>query len=171
MHALLVIDVQQALIRGAYREQEVLASIGTSINRVRAGGGLVVFLQHCHTMFEPMMRGKPGWQLHASLNVQPGDPVIEKEASDSFYGTNLKSLLDEHGVDHVLITGLQTEYCVDATCRSALSKGYAVTLISDAHTTGDSTLTAKQIIAHHNAVLSQLAHPDHTIELCRSTDI
>jgi len=47
-----------------------------------------------------------------------------------------------------------TEYCVDTTCRRAISLGYDVTLVSDAHTTVDNKLlTAAQIIAHHNALL------------------
>lgn len=63
-------------------------------------------------------------------------------------------LLRSRGVDHLYISGLQTEFCVDASCRSALSKDYQVTLISDGHTTGDADLGAQQIIDHHNWVLS-----------------
>jgi nicotinamidase-related amidase len=54
----------------------------------------------------------------------------------------------------VIITGVQTEYCVDTTCRRAYSLGYHVVLIRDAHSTYDTnTLTASQIIAHHNNIL------------------
>ena len=69
------------------------------------------------------------------------------------------------------VTGLQTEFCVDASCRSALNHGYDVTLISDAHTTGDAVLKASDTIAHHNYTLQNLAHPYRSITLRASTDI
>lgn len=53
-----------------------------------------------------------------------------------------------------MIAGLMTQYCVDTTCRRAVSLGFDVTLVADAHTTADSdTLQVEQIVAHHNALL------------------
>lgn len=62
-------------------------------------------------------------------------------------------------VRKLVITGLQTAYCVDTTCRRAYSLGYETVLVSDGHSTLDSDiLKASQIIAHHNEVLgSQFA--------------
>ena len=49
-----------------------------------------------------------------------------------------------------------TEYCIDTTCRRAVSLGYDVTLVADAHTTHDNDLLpAEKIIAHHNRSLSR----------------
>jgi len=62
------------------------------------------------------------------------------------------------GIGHVLITGAQTEYCVDATVRRAASLGYDVTLAADGHTTSASrVLSRDQIVAHHNRTLPGLA--------------
>ncbi len=171
MDALLVIDVQKALVQGAYQESEVLSAIRAVSDKVRKRGGIVVFIQHCHASFEPMKKGNPGWELHGSLDVGDDDLFVEKEASDSFYESGLDELLQQRGVDHLYVTGLQTEFCVDATCRSALSRGYLVTLIGDGHTTGDAVLSAAQIIEHHNAVLANLAHPKNSIRVCASTDL
>ena len=171
MDALLVIDVQKALIAGAYREDAVLAAIRTVSETVRARGGIVVFVQHCHASFAPLKKGNPGWELHDRLDVRAGDHIVEKQASDAFYDTELDDLLRSTGVDHLYVTGLQTEYCVDTTCRSALSRGYGVTLIGDGHTTGDASLSAAEIIAHHNVVLANLAHPLNAITVCASSEI
>jgi len=169
--ALLVIDVQSGLTGGAHNEISVLSNINELISITRAGNGLVVFVQHCHTTFEPLMKGNPGWQLHPSLHKEKDDLVIEKTASDSFYETALDIELAARNVDHVMVAGLQTEYCVDTTCRSALSRHYSVTLISDAHTTGDSHLPAAEIIDHHNRVLKNLAHPAGNIEVKATSEI
>lgn len=169
--ALLIVDVQKALIQGAYREAETLEAIQIVTAKVREGLGLVVYIQHCHSTFEAMKKGNPGWEVHDALEIRDDDVVIEKEASDSFYETDLDEILNARGVNHIYVTGLQTEYCVDATCRSALSKGYKVTLVKDGHTTGDSWLSAEQVIEHHNALLANLAHPKHNIRVVDSSEL
>ena len=169
--AVLAIDVQIALVTNAYREIEVLAAINQTISAVREANGVVVFIQHCHQSFEPLKQGAPGWQIHPQLNRMAGDLVVQKTASDAFYATQLEDQLRDNGVDHVYVTGLQTEYCVDTTARSALSKGFAVTLVSDAHTTGDSHMSAAQTIKHHNAVLANVAHPVAPISVRTSSSI
>lgn len=170
-HALLVIDVQKALVKGAFREHDVMRAIGIVIDKVRSRGGIIVYIQHCHRHFEPLMKGKPGWDLHELLDVREEDFIVEKEASDAFYQSGLDEVLQQAQVDHLYVTGLQTEYCVDATCRSALSKGYNVTLVSDGHTTGDAILSAKKTIEHHNFILANLAHPDRSVQVMGSAEI
>jgi nicotinamidase-related amidase len=169
--ALLVIDVQSGLVEGAHNEACVLSNINQVISKTRASGGLIVFIQHCHSSYKPLMKGNSGWQVHPSLSIAEGDLFIEKSASDSFYQTSLHTDLESRGIDHLIVTGLQSEYCVDTTCRSALSKGYSITLVSDAHTTGDSHMPAADIIDHHNQVLQNLAHPDANIQLKTASEI
>jgi Isochorismatase family len=75
-------------------------------------------------------------------------------AQQRFSRHNFHIRLSEAGVDRLVITGIQTEMCVDSTCRAAAALGYKVTLVSDAHTTFDSpVLPAEKIIAHHNRTL------------------
>ena len=82
------------------------------------------------------------------------DVVVQKRHPDSFQGTTLRQELASRTIERLVITGIQTEYCVDTTCRRAYSLGYDVTLVKDAHSTWDSDhLTASQVIAHHNDVL------------------
>jgi nicotinamidase-related amidase len=62
--------------------------------------------------------------------------------------------LKSKNVRKLVVAGLQTEYCVDTTCRRAYSLGYEVVLVRDAHRTWDSgNLSASQIIDHYNKVL------------------
>ena len=91
--ALLVIDMQQALLSGAYRETEVVEVVNALSHRVRASGAPVLFVQHNHSSYAPMMQGASGWQIHASMERQPADGLLEKEASDAFYGTDLEEQL------------------------------------------------------------------------------
>ncbi len=62
--------------------------------------------------------------------------------------------LAARGIAKLVVAGIQTECCVDTTCRRASSLGYQTTLVRDAHSTWDSrTLSAAQIITHHNEAL------------------
>jgi hypothetical protein len=80
--------------------------------------------------------------------------VVQKLHPDAFRDTSLPQELASRGIQHLIISGIQTEYCIDATCRRAYSLGYEVVLVKDAHSTWDTDhLTARQIIDHHNNVL------------------
>ena len=169
--ALLIIDVQVAIVEGAFRAAEVLDAIAGMAARARAAGAPVVYLQHCHVKYPPMMKGAPGWAIHPAVTPQPGDTVVEKSASDGFDDTTLRADLDRLDVGALVICGLQTEFCVDATARAALSAGYDATLAADAHTTGDAVTPAETTIRHHNYALGNLAHPTRGIAVKPSAEI
>jgi len=169
--ALLVVDMQEALVAGAFDEQDVLARIDAVIGRARVQGVPVIYVQHNHATFTPMMKGSPGWRIHARIAPQSGDAIIEKEASDAFYATNLESTLRFLNVETLVVAGMMTEYCVDTTARSALSHDFDVVLLSDGHTTGNGASSAAQIIAHHNAVLPNVVHPTRRIRLVPSAEL
>jgi nicotinamidase-related amidase len=157
--ALLIIDVQQALCSGeheAFDIARVIDRINLASSKARDARALVVLIQH-ESEGAPLAHGSPGWQLASSLAVAPSDLRVRKRATDSFHNTDLKNFLDQHGVNHLVICGLQSEFCVDTTTRRALALGYPVTLLSDGHSTIDNgVLTAAQISAHHNETLANI---------------
>ena len=169
--AILVIAAQIGPMGGAYEGSSVIKAISKTISKVRESCGVVVFIQHCHLSYEPLMKGNTRWSLHPDLDKNPEALVVEKESSDSFYETPLDDLMAENDVEHVYITGIQTEYCVDTTSRVALGKGYSVTLVSDGHTTGDSHIPAQAVIDHHNKVSADLAHPESRIRVASSDEL
>ncbi len=166
--ALLVIDVQQGLVElmPASVQDSVLPRIRELVAKARTASIPVVYIQHDGGKGHPLETNTGGWQLHSTLQPQAGELVIRKQASDSFWGTNLQRELEKRNVTHLVVAGAMTEYCVDTTCRHATSIGYDVTLASDAHLTRDNgVLGAAQIIAHHNLVLDQFGAGDHCIRV------
>jgi nicotinamidase-related amidase len=157
--ALLVIDVQMAMCSDEYVAfdiDRVVERINSVSHKARLAGAPVVFIQHEES--EGLFAyGSAGWHLHTQLDVQPTDLRVRKTAPDSFHRTDLAELLAKHGIRRLIICGLQSEFCVDATVRRALALGYPVELLSDAHSTFDnSVLSAQQIIAHHNLTLANM---------------
>ena len=157
--ALLVVDVQRDFYEASppvFEAEQVIGRIADVVGRARAAGVPVVYVQHTEApgSGDPLAEGASGWQLHPRLSPAAGEPVLRKATPDSFHGTNLKAVLDQWGVDSLVVAGHQTEFCIDTTCRRARSLGYKVTLLKDAHSTWDNPhLPARQIIDHHNHVL------------------
>ena len=166
--ALLVIDVQVGIIEGfqAYCGREVLERINKLLAKARASNTPIIYIQHDGEAGHPLEAGTAGWEIHPDINPHDGELIIRKRASDSFYETTLQKELESRRIKHLIITGCMTEYCVDTTSRRAVSMGYDVTLVSDAHTTVDNKrLTAAQIIAHHNALLDGFDAGSHAINV------
>ncbi|HEX8639687.1 MAG TPA: cysteine hydrolase family protein [Allosphingosinicella sp.] len=154
---LLIVDMQVALIGDGERHDShrLVARLDALARRVRAGGGLVVFVRHT----EPQgryARGSPGWQLVPELAPAEGDLFVEKATCDAFAGTGLGELVPPEACGRLIVTGCATDFCVDTTVRSAAVRGYDVWAPADGHTTGDRPhLSAEQVIAHHNYVWSE----------------
>jgi len=164
--ALIVIDVQVGIIEGfhAYRGREVLEQINKLLSKATTSNTTIIYIQHDGETGHPLEAGTDGWQIHPEIKPREGDVVIRKRAADSFFETPLRQELEARGIKHLVLTGCMTEYCVDTTSRRAVSVGYDVTLVSDAHTTVDNQrLTAAQIIALHNALLDGFDAGSHSI--------
>jgi nicotinamidase-related amidase len=158
--ALLIIDVQQGLCEGehcAYESLQVIARINKVSEKARAAGAVVIFIQH-ESKSGYLEFGTPAWQLADGLVVAPTDLRIRKATPDSFHRTELADVLKQHTIANLIICGMHTEFCVDTTARRALALGYPVVLVEDGHTTeGNAHLSAPQIIAHHNATLTNIS--------------
>ncbi len=157
--ALLVIDMQIGNFSepdSIYKGNELLAKVKNLIARARSAQIPIVYVQNNGGSGDPDAYGTPGWEIHPSIAPVEIDVVVQKRTPDAFHETNLHSELESRGIKKLVIAGLQTEYCIDTTCRRAFSLGYAVTLVKDAHSTWDSShFTAQQIIEHHNRVLGR----------------
>jgi nicotinamidase-related amidase len=167
--ALMVIDVQNGLFdEGAFEPERLLKQVKSLIDHARSNGVPVIYVQHNE---DPkwggsLVAGQRGHEIHASIAPQPGDTIIQKWNPSAFMDTNLQAVLEEKGIKRLVLSGMQSEVCVDTTCRDAYSRGYNVILASNAHSTMDNeVLKADQIIKHHNATLRMFAKVTPTEEI------
>lgn len=158
--AILIIDVQSILFDPVPRPFDA-DRVVERINRVTSWGRTndvaVIHVQH-ELAGSEIEFGSTGWQLQAGLKVEEGDEFIRKTTPDSFLRTDLETLLKQHGVEHLIVCGYASEFCVDTTVRRAAGLGYSVELVSDAHTTHDKPhASAEQVRTHHNATLPNIS--------------
>ncbi len=157
--ALIVIDVQKAMFVNPAAQpfdgEAVVDRIGSLIGKARAAGAPIFFVQHDGGPADLLHPGKPGFALHDKFTPQPGDDVTIKTKSSAFHGTDLDARLKRAGISHLVITGMQSEYCVTSAIRGACERGYTLILASDAHSTFDTKVAkARDIVAIINDTTS-----------------
>jgi nicotinamidase-related amidase len=149
--ALLVIDVQNGVVGGAYDRDGIVANIATLIDKARAAGADVVWIQHNS---DELPRDSERWQFVPELVRRDPEPLVQKEYGDAFEDTGLEAVLAERGIGRLLVSGAQTDECIRSTLHGAIARGYDATLVGDAHTTEDlSSFGAPppdKVIAHTN---------------------
>ena len=149
--ALLVIDVQNGVVGGAYRRDEVVANIRTLVDRARDEHVPVVWVQHSD---ENLTAGTDDWQIVSELDPRPHEQLVRKNYGDAFEATNLEAVLAELAVGRLVIAGAQTDECIRSTLHGGFVRGYDATLVGDAHTTEDlsdwGAPTPDLVIAHTN---------------------
>lgn len=163
--ALVIIDIQRSLLdAGPWNADRLLDRISDLIKSARQMDAPIAFVRD--------RRVEPNADLHPDLDTQQSDIHILKGFCDSFLGTSLDSELKSRGIDQLVVAGLQTDYCIDTTCRRAASLGYTVHLAGDAHSTYDHEhLSAEQIVAHHNRILRRFPAGDGSVSVVESSNI
>ncbi|WP_405097110.1 cysteine hydrolase family protein [Oceanobacillus sp. FSL H7-0719] len=159
--ALLIIDVQNGMFQKGnvvYKGERLLKKLKNLIVKARSADTPIFYIQHNAPNGKSLEYGTQGWEIHPEIIPNDQDIIVQKTTPDSFFNTTLADELKKHGIEHLVIAGIQTEVCVDTTCRRAFSMKYKVTLGSDTHSTWNSQdIFAQQIISHHNAVLRWFA--------------
>ncbi|MER6216679.1 isochorismatase family protein [Streptomyces sp. NPDC001674] len=168
--ALLIIDMQRALLSDAHDAEPCLHRVATLAEQARCAGVPIIYLRQRLPDVPP-----PLSDIHPAVAPRPGDLTLDKDSADSFLDTGLGDLLAERHARSVIVTGFATEFCVDSTSRSALSRGYDLVLVSDGHTTPErppgATPSAAQVIAHHNTTFSTIQYAGRSITVMPAAHI
>jgi nicotinamidase-related amidase len=170
--ALLVVDVQNGVVEGTPRRDEVVANVGSLVEKARGEQVPVVWVQHSD---EGLARGSDEWQIVPELRPDDGEPLIEKNYGDSFEATNLEEVLARLGVGRLVVVGAQTDACIRSTLHGAFTRGYDATLVGDAHTTEDQTAWGapppEQVIAHTNLYWNYHSAPGRRAGTVETKDV
>src|SRR4029079_19491253 len=173
--ALVIVDIQNDYFPGGRNPlegpEQAAAHARALLDGLRASGEPLVHIQHVWDApdAEYLQPGTPGFEINDAVRPADGETVIRKAKPKSFLDPPLEKHLRDRGVDSLVVCGMMTSMCVDATVRAAADLGFATTVVPDACATldlefGGATIPAAQV---HGAFLSalsdsyaQLASPD-----------
>jgi nicotinamidase-related amidase len=162
--ALLIVDIQKDYFPGGKMELvEPLKAAEKAhmlLQCFREHGGQHVHIQHISTKPDAryFIPGDRGTDIHDSVAHFEGEPIVYKHFPNSFRETNLLEMLREWGIERVVICGMMTHMCVDATARAAGDLGFQVFVAEDACATkdlkhGETVIPAEHV---HKAFLAAL---------------
>ncbi len=149
---LLVVDVQAALIQNhPYNEENVMENIKELISISRDSNKEVLYVRHDDGVGEELAYGTEGWQIYREITPNIGEKIFDKKYNSAFLKTGLREYLETRKIDTIILTGLQTEYCIDATVKSAFENGYNVIIPEQANTTFDNKyLSGEKLYEFYN---------------------
>jgi nicotinamidase-related amidase len=170
--ALVVVDMQNGVVSGAHQRDEVVANIARLLDLARASSTPIVWVQH---RSDQLVEGSEAWEYVPELRRIDGEPLVPKEYGDSFEDTDLEHILTGAAVGHLVVTGAESDACVRSTVHGAFTRGYDVTLVSDAHTAGDKTAwgapPVADVIAHTNLYWQFQTAPGRTADVKPTHDV
>ena len=170
--ALLVVDVQQGVVAGNHKRDDVVANIAGLVDRAREDGVPVVWVQHAD---DGLQHGSEEWRIVPELKPSDAEPSVHKNYGDSFEATELEDVLAGLQVGRLVVCGAQTDACIRSTLHGALVRGYDALLVSDAHTTEDGTEWGApppdQVIAHTNLYWTYQTAPGRIAGTVETKDV
>ncbi|WP_279048386.1 isochorismatase family protein [Cedecea davisae] len=162
----MVIDMQNGVFEFPRRERERTIA---KINQLIDAAEQVIFIQHTETGLEV---GSEAYDILPELHRSAEAHYVTKTACDAFYRTGLAGLLEQQDINELVVCGCATDYCVDTTIKNGVSRGYAITVAGDAHTTPDrASVSAETLIRHHNEVWANLSIPGNTLLVKETAEI
>jgi len=153
--ALVIVDVQNDYFAGGahplVEPDAAAANVRRLLDSFRASGEQLVHVQHVWDAPDaPFMRPRTrGIEIHDTVAPLAGELVVQKAHPNSFRDAPLEATLRAAGVDQVVVCGMMTSMCVDATARAAADLGFDVTVVSDACATLDLEFAGETIPAQH----------------------
>jgi nicotinamidase-related amidase len=159
---LLVVDVQVGVMREAWQAERVIGNLARVVERARAEAVPVIWVQHADDELAP---GSAAWQWVPELVPAANEALVHKRFNSAFEQTALEDLLGQRGASHIVLAGAASNWCIRATAYAALERGYDLTLVADAHSTGDMvlpggvTVQAAQVVHDLNTTLAWLSYP------------
>ncbi|MGU3437875.1 cysteine hydrolase family protein [Actinomycetes bacterium M1A6_2h] len=161
---LLIVDIQNDYFPGGafplVGPDAAAAAAAKVLSKQRESGAPVVHVQHVWdgpdaTFMRP---GTPGIEINDAVAPTDGEPVVQKNYPNSFRDTGLHEKLQSLGVDSLVVVGMMSSMCVDATVRAADDLGYPVTVVHDACAAPDVDFDGASIPGAqvHSAVMGAL---------------
>lgn len=149
---LLVVDVQRLITNaGLYRYELFERNVKELINQARATGIEVIYVRHDDGEDSELTKGTEGFEIYEGFRPAEGEKIFDKNVNSCFRGTGLLEYLREKGEEIIIVAGLQTDYCIDATVKCGFEHGFRMIVPAYANSTFDNEyMTAENSYKYYN---------------------
>lgn len=149
---LLVVDTQKLIMNNdLYEFQTLVYRIKTLIDKARNNEIEVIYIRHDDGAGKELTKGTPGYEIYEEFQPMPNERVFDKNGNSAFKDTGLLDYLHEKGEDTIVIVGLQTDYCIDATVKCGFEHGFKMIVPANTNSTIDNAyMTAENSCKYYN---------------------
>ena len=149
---LLVVDTQKLITTpDLYNFNAFEDAVKSLIAAARENSVEVIFVRHDDGEGEALTKGKLGFEIYEGFEPLQGEKIFDKTVNSSFKGTGLLEYLKEKNVKTIVVVGLQTDYCIDATIKCGFEHGFKMIVPENANSTFDNAfMTGEQSYKYYN---------------------
>ena len=149
---LLVIDMQKALVnKDLYAFDTFVDSTVQLVNAARKNGIEVIFVQHDAGSGSGLSVGDEGFEIIDPLRPKTGEKVFVKTINSCFGNQEFKAYMKQQEDKRLMIIGLQTNYCIDATVKTAFERGFEIIIPEGTNSTFDNDyMTGETTVRYYN---------------------
>lgn len=149
---LLVIDTQELIMTDKlYRFESLKTNITRLIEAARSTRTEIIYIRHDDGPQEPLTAGTPGFEIFHAFSPQPKDQIFDKSVNSPFKESGLLQYLTAKNETQLIVTGLQTDFCINATIISGFEHGFQMIVPAGANSTVDNPyMTAEQSYHYFN---------------------
>ena len=149
---LLIIDTQKEITNDhLYKFHEFVSTVKMLIKTARENNVEVIFVRHDDGAGTHMTKGLDGFEIYEGFAPEPDEKIFDKQVNSPFRDTGLAEYLSGKGETELIITGLQTDYCIDAAVKCGFERGYKIIVPQYANTTFDNKfMSAENSYEYYN---------------------
>lgn len=142
---LLVIDTQKLITNEKlYEFDKFVFNVKEIINKARQNNIEVIYVRHDDGMDSDLTKGTDGFEIYEEFRPINGEKIFDKNVNSAFKGTGLLEYLRKKDEDKIIIVGLQTDYCIDATIKCGFEHGFNIIVPAYANTTVDNKFMSSE---------------------------
>ncbi|MEG1004321.1 MAG: cysteine hydrolase family protein [Clostridium sp.] len=149
---LLVIDTQKLITNDKlYNFDIFVANVKELINKARENNVEIIYVRHDDGYDSELTRGTDGFEIYEEFQPVYDEKIFDKKVNSAFKGTGLLKYLNDKGEKEIIIVGIQTDYCMDATIKCGFEHGFNIIVPEDTNTTVNNIfMSAEQSYKYHN---------------------
>ena len=149
---LLVVDTQKLITTDrVYNFKEFEKRIKSLISRARQNGIEVIYIRHDDGPTQALPKGTDGFEIYDGFAPEKSEKIYDKTVNSPFKETGLTEYLREKGERDVMVVGLQTDYCMDATIKCGFEHGFHMIVPEYTNSTVDNDyMDAEQTYKYYN---------------------
>lgn len=149
---LLVVDTQKAITNSELYQFELFVdNVKKLIYTARQNKIEVLFVRHDDGVGNELTKGNEGFEIYEEFQPAADEIVFDKNVNSSFKDTGLLEYLRKNEEDTIIIVGLQTDYCIDATIKAGFEHGFKMIVPANTNSTFDNRyMSAEQTYTYYN---------------------